>query len=326
MSFKNSPSLVAWGSCVGKKEKEGPLGAHFNNFDKDTSFGEKTWERSESRLQQRAMDAALAAGNLTASDIGAVFGGDLQAQCTASHYHMSGRDAPFVGLYGACSTMSQSLLTACAFVNAGYMERAAAVTSSHFCAAERQFRFPLEYGGMRTPSSQWTATAAGCVVVGAGGGVAARDGLYGRIVDYGIKDINNMGAAMAPAAADALLRYLAASGSSVSDFDLIVTGDLGTVGSELYRKLLLNDGVRLRNHYDCGSHLYKLDSACVRSGGSGCGCSACVLCSVLLPRLVSGEYDSILFCATGALMSTVLYQQKATIPAISHIVSLHRAL
>ncbi len=322
--FKNRPSILAADAVVGKKESEGPLGRYFDRVEADTTLGKPTWEQAESELQRRALLAALQGAGCDAQQLDVVFGGDLQAQCTASGYTARAVGRPFYNVYGACSTMSQSLLGAAAFVDGGYAETAGALTSSHFCAAERQFRFPLEYGGQRTPTSQWTVTAAGCCIVGRStpGRPYIHFATVGRVIDYGVNDINNMGAAMAPAAADTLTRYLAATGTRTDDYDTVVTGDLGNVGSELLRQLLSQRGIELRNHLDCGCIIYDTTRSDVGAGGSGCGCSAAVLCKCLLPQLLAGQSRNILFMATGALMSTALYQQGETIPAVAHLINI----
>lgn len=319
--FKNRPAVTSYACCVGGKEKKGPLGGYFDDYADDTTFGEKTWERSETAMQARAMKSAAEKAGLSFSDIDVIFGGDLQAQCTATAYSVRATARPFIGLYGACSTMALSLMSAAAYVNAGYAERAAAVTSSHFCSAERQFRFPLEYGSQRCPTAQWTVTGSGCCIVGQGGGSKIVSATAGRIVDLGVSDINNMGAAMAPAAADTIERHLIATETRPCDYDAIITGDLGTVGSEILVFMLKQRGIALDNHADCGSMIFGNDDR-NGAGGSGCGCSASVLCGYFLPKLAAGEYRRLLFCATGALMSTATFQQGESIPGIAHLVSI----
>ena len=249
--------------------------------------------------------------------------GDLQAQCTASSYALRELHLPFVGLFGACSTMAEALGLGAALCSAGLADGLLAMTSSHFCAAERQFRTPLSYGAVRTPTAQWTATAAGCCLLHpAGQGVGIAAATFGRVEDYQIKDINNMGAAMAPAAAATLLRYLRDTGQEPKDFDAIYTGDLGHLGSRLFREILTAEGLVMKNHIDCGSILYDAARQNVKSGGSGPGCCAAVLCGHILPRLERGSYRRVLFIATGALMSQTTFLQKESIPAIAHLVEL----
>ncbi len=320
--FDNQPSVISYAAYVGKKEKEGPLRDYFEFYDDDTTFGKTSWEKSESQLQMRAFAAAeQRAGQLLPQ---AIVGGDLLNQCVASHYASRGANIPFIGVYGACSTMAESLAVASVMIDGGSFDRVAAITSSHFCSAERQFRFPLEYGGQRTRSSQWTVTGSGCVILGAdrSSDICVTQASFGRIRDFGIKDINNMGAAMAPAAADTILRYFADSNYTPDDFNLVVTGDLGNIGSDLLAELLAKDGMSLKNHFDCGKVIYDTNTQYVASGGSGCGCSASVLCAYLLPLLEAGQLKRILFIATGALMSPTTFQQKESIPSIAHAVVL----
>ena len=258
-----------------------------------------------------------------ASTMDWLFAGDLLNQCIGSSFAARGQDIPFFGLYGACSTMGEGLALASMTLDGGFGEWAAVVVSSHFCTAERQYRTPLEYGGQRTPTAQWTATAAGaCLLRPAGQGVGIRAVTFGRVQDLGIRDINNMGAAMAPAAVATLLRYLTDTNTQPQEFDAICTGDLGHVGSQLFRELLAAEGLLLKNHIDCGSLLYDAEGQSVHSGASGPGCCAAVLCGHLLPRLERRGQRRVLFLATGALMSQTTFLQKESIPAISHLVEL----
>ena len=284
--FEAPPSAVAYAAVGGKKEAEGPLADAFDMLIADTLCGEKTWEKAESDFARYCLEAALKKGRLQADALDAVFAGDLQCQCTASAYTMRGFDTPYLGLYGACSTMAEGFGLAACMVAGGHMQYAAAMSSSHFCAAERQFRTPLSYGAVRTPTAQWTATAAGCCLLHpAGQGVGIAAATFGRVEDYQIKDINNMGAAMAPAAAATLLRYLHDTGQEPKEFDAIYTGDLGHLGSRLFREILTAEGLVMKNHIDCGSILYDAARQNVKSGGSGPGCCAAVLCGHILPRL-----------------------------------------
>lgn len=319
----NPPSALAYAAVGGKKEGEGPLARDFDLLCDDSSFGEQTWEKAESRLQKDAVNKALEKARLSSGDIDLIFAGDLLNQCVGSTYGLRDLEIPFLGLYGACSTMAESLAVASLFVDNGLAERAAAVTSSHFCSAERQFRFPLEYGGQRPPTAQWTATASGAVIVGAAAQAPfIREVSIGKITDLGITDANNMGAAMAPAAASTIETFLRDTGTGPEDYDLILTGDLGKVGKALLLDLLKRQGVDLsRNHDDCGLMLYDEEQD-VHAGGSGCGCSASVLCGYVLPRIASGVYKDVLFAATGALMSPTSVQQGESIPGIAHLVHL----
>lgn len=323
LAFDRPPSLLGRAAVGGKREAQGPLGADFDKTFGDTSLGMDTWEQAEAQLQKEAVALALARAGLGPEDLDLIFAGDLLNQCISSTFGVMGYQVPFLGQYGACSTMAQALLLAALAVESGAARQAAAVTSSHFCSAERQFRLPLEYGGQRSPTAQWTATAAGCAVVGLSGRVKVRGGLVGKIVDLGVKDPANMGAAMAPAAADSIARYLRDTGTAPGDYDGIFTGDLGAVGTALLYQLLAEEGVHLqRVHDDCGLLLYDRQRQDVHAGGSGCGCSAAVLCGHLLKRMEQGELGDILFCATGALMSPTSQQQGQSIPGVCHVVHL----
>ena len=323
LAFDRPPALLGRAAVGGKREAQGPLGADLDKTFGDTSLGMDTWEQAEAQLQKEAVALALARAGLKPEDLDLIFAGDLLNQCISSTFGVMGYQVPFLGQYGACSTMAQALLLAALAVESGAARQAAAVTSSHFCSAERQFRLPLEYGGQRSPTAQWTATAAGCAVVGLSGRVKVRGGLVGKIVDLGVKDPANMGAAMAPAAADSITRYLRDTGTSPGDYDGIFTGDLGAVGTALLYQLLAEEGVHLqRVHDDCGLLLYDRQRQDVHAGGSGCGCSAAVLCGHLLKRMEQGELGDILFCATGALMSPTSQQQGQSIPGVCHVVHL----
>ena len=321
--FQKPPVIAAWAAVGGKKEGEGPLAAGFDQLFSENTLGEPCWEKAESALQLRAAQLCLQKAAVRHEDLDLVLAGDLQAQCTASGYTLRALAAPYLGLYGACSTMAESLGLAAVLASAGLAGRTLALTSSHFCAAERQFRTPLDYGGKRTPTSQWTATAAGCCLVyPAGKGVQVRAVTFGRVQDYNVTDINNMGAAMCPAAASTLLHYFQDTGTTWQDFDAIFTGDLGMVGSRLLHEMLAAEGILIRNHKDCGCLLYDADTQQVNAGGSGCGCAAAVLCTHILPKLQAGEYRRVLFMATGALMSQTTYLQGESIPGVAHLVEL----
>ena len=322
--FDRHPVILAHSAIAGKKESEGPLAGFFDHTETDTRFGQKTWEKAETRLQELALDTARSKAQLQYSDLDVLFAGDLLNQCISSAFAIRDTHIPFLGLYGACSTMAESLTLAAAAVNAGYAVRAAALTSSHFATAERQYRFPLGYGGQRTPTAQWTVTGSGCCIVASGGrGPYLNCATIGRIEDYGIKDANNMGAAMAPAAYSTLRAHFADTGLRPQDYDLIVTGDLGTLGSTIVTDLFQRDGVEFgANYRDCGVLIYDLKRQDVHAGGSGCGCGASVLCGYLLRQLREKKINSLLFCATGALMSPVSTWQGESIPAICHAISI----
>lgn len=318
------PSIEGAAAIVGAKEGEGPLGALFDQVHEDSYLGQDTWEKAESQLQTQAVQTALKKSGHKPDEIGLLFAGDLLNQCIGSSYGLRELQIPFYGLYGACSTMGEGLGLAALFTDSGLIRRAVAVTSSHFCSAERQFRYPLEYGGVRPPSAQWTVTGAGAVVVGPSGKPPYLKGVAtGMIQDLGVTDINNMGAAMAPAAADTIRRYLEATQTQPSDYDRIITGDLGAVGSELLLDLLGREQIDLSaQHDDCGLLIFNREEQDVHAGGSGCGCSASVLCAHILNEIQSGRWNEVLFIPTGALMSTVSVQQGESIPGIAHLVHL----
>ncbi len=325
-------------SVVGKKEHHGPLGEYFDLFDIGDRFGGKTWERSESEMQRMALSLAVERAGLAEQEIDALFAGDLLNQCVGSAYGLLDFDIPYFGLYGACSTAAEGLVLAAMSVSGGFCRYAAAVTSSHNAAAERQYRTPLEYGGQRPPTAQWTVTGAGAFIIGtARGGDNSKSGcivshmadivdiMPGIVIDRGITDTANMGAAMAPAAANTLQRYFKSSGRAPSDFDMILTGDLGFEGHSILCELLESDGVRcadMRNFDDCGRLIYSKDAQDVHSGGSGCGCSAVVIASYILPRMAAGELSDVLFVGTGAMMSPSSTKQGESIPAVAHLVHL----
>ncbi len=323
INLTNPVYISSFASVVGKLEGEGPLGQGFDMVFEDELVGQDSFEKAESRLQQLSAQTALKKGGKSPQDIDAVFAGDLLNQCVGSSYGLRDINIPFAGLYGACSTMALSLAMAAMFVDSGAGQNALAVTSSHFCSAERQFRFPLEYGGQRPQSAQWTVTGSGAAVVSnMNSNIKIEQIVLGRIVDLGVNDMNNMGAAMAPAAADTIKRFFEDTGTSPDDYDAVFTGDLGSVGSKLLCRLLYKDGINLNNHNDCGLMIYDLKKQDVHSGGSGCGCSASVLCSDILRRVNAGELKNILFCATGALMSPTTSMQGETIPSIAHLVNI----
>lgn len=325
LEFTTPPKIESHGAIGGKKEAGGPLAADFDQTFQDTSLQTESWEKAEAQLQKEAVAVALAKAGRKPGDLDFLLAGDLLNQCISSTFGLLDYNVPFLGQYGACSTMAQTLLVASVLVDSGAARRAAAVTSSHFCSAERQFRTPLEYGAQRTPTAQWTATAAGCAVVSTQGPITVQKGLAGKIVDLGVKDPANMGAAMAPAAADSIYQFLQDTGTGPQDYDGIYTGDLGQVGTDLLYQTLEQNGLDIRaRHQDCGLLLFDRGSQDVHAGGSGCGCSASVLCGHILNRMEAGGLKSILFCATGALMSPTSSQQGESIPGICHILHLTR--
>lgn len=324
MGFEEMPSIIGYGSVAGKKESEGPLQSYFDKIFYDSYAGQSSWEKAESLMQQEALSIALNRCKLHTEDIDFVFAGDLLNQCVSSSYGLREMNIPYLGQYGACSTMAQGLIMASVMVESGAAKHAACVTSSHFCSAERQYRFPLEYGGQRTPTAQWTVTGSGsCVLANAKKGPSVVRATVGRIVDYGVTDVNNMGAAMAPAAAQTLMNYFQDTNSKPSEYDLILTGDLGHLGSELLYELLERENVDIKSrHRDCGMMIFDGKKQDVHCGGSGCGCSASVLCSFIMKRLLDGAYKNILFMATGALMSPTTCWQGESIPGIAHLVNI----
>ena len=322
IGLKNA-AIASAASVVGKNEREGPLGECFDIHDPSDKFGMKTWEKAESEMQRLALTTALAKASVSEREIGALFAGDLLNQCVGSAYGLLEFDIPYFGLYGACSTAIEGLMLASMLVDAGVFEVCAAATSSHYCSAERQYRTPLEYGSQRSPLAQWTVTGAGAFIVSRGGRVRIREALPGLVIEKGITDASNMGAAMAPAAADTLETYFKLSGASPSDFDAIVTGDLGDEGGNILCELLYASGVDISaNYLDCGRMIYDLERQDKHAGGSGCGCSAVVLASHFCPRIERGEIKNMLIVGTGALMSPASIQQGLAIPGVAHLIRL----
>ena len=322
-ALPSRPRIIASAAVGGKREGEGPLKDCFDRVSADSYFGEESWERAESHMIRECFDLACnKAGLAAAPDY--IIAGDLLNQCMSSAFAMKDSGAPYFGVYGACSTMAESLTLAAMLVDGGYAETACAVTGSHFCTAERQYRYPLEYGGQRTPTSQWTVTGAGAAITGAlGRGPYISHVTTGRIVDAGINDANNMGAAMAPAAYDTLCEHFADTGRAPEYYDAIFTGDLGALGHDIVQDMFAADGVKLGARYmDCGVLIYDLRTQDVHAGGSGCGCCASVLCGHILPAMRKGIWKRVLVAATGALMSPTSAQQGASIPGICHAVAI----
>lgn len=323
MIFHSPPAIISYASVVGKKESEGPLAATFDVTSKDTKFGQKSWEKAETQMQKIAMTLALQKANLNEQELDAAFIGDLLNQCVGSSFTMRNLQVPTFGLYGACSTMAESLLLASMCISGGFCKNALCMTSSHFASSERQYRFPLGYGGQRTPTAQWTVTGAGAVILATDGeGPYLRCATIGTIVDNGTKDAANMGAAMATAAYETIKAHFQDMGTTVQDYDQIITGDLGAFGSRILRDLFLIDGIDLGYGYsDCGVMIFSPQQD-VHCGGSGCGCSASVLCGHLLGQMRRSELKNLLFCGTGALLSPLSTQQGESIPSVCHAVSI----
>lgn len=318
------PVIISAAAVAGKMEGQGPLAADFDMIVSDDKMGEDSWDMAEARLQETAADLALKKAGIKPEDIDYLLSGDLQNQCAAAHYGLRDTGIPFFGLYGACSTMTESLSLGAMITGAGYSKKTLCVTSSHFCTAEKQFRTPLNYGGQRTPSSQWTVTASGAAVLAAQGeGPRITHITTGRIIDRGITDANNMGAAMAPAAIDTISAHFRDTGRSPDYYDLILTGDLGIIGSNILCELIIEEGFDIAPyHNDCGKMIFNLEEQDVHAGGSGCGCCASVLCGSIYKGLCSGKYKRVLVVATGALMNTVALGQGESIPAIAHAVAI----
>ena len=324
MRFPTPPVILASASVVGKKEGVGPLHGRFDSVSQDTYFGTKSWEQAESAMLRQCFDLVCQKAGLQPEQLDYVLSGDLLNQCVGSAYAMRDIGVPYLGLYGACSTMAESLSLAAMLIDGGYAEHAAALTSSHFCSAERQYRFPLEYGGVRTPTAQWTVTGSGALILGASGnGPRVTMVTTGKIADAGITDANNMGAAMAPAAYDTLRALFSDTRTSPADYDLIVTGDLGRLGHEVVADFFARDGVDMtKNYKDCGLLLYDLERQDMHMGGSGCGCSAAVLNGYLLRGMREGKWNRIVFAPTGALLSPTSTMQGESIPGVCHAVIL----
>lgn len=333
LALENRPYLLGHAAAVGKKEGEGPLGERFDYVAKNDRMGQRSWELAESELQKTAIRLALRKATLPERSLDLILAGDLLNQCIGSFLASMHANVPYLGQYGACSTMAQGLALGGCLVESGAADRLLAAASSHFCSAERQYRFPLAYGGQRTPTAQWTATAAGAAVLGSepvpNGAepcdVRVTHVLFGRMVEMGVRDAANMGAAMAPAAADTLSALLEDLGAQPRDFDCIVTGDLGHIGADLLLTLLRGDSIDLSPVYsDCGSLIFG-DEQDAHAGGSGCGCSAAVLCGPLLRDMHRGKIHRLVFAGTGAMMSPTSVQQGQPIAGICHAVVLERS-
>ena len=332
--FESAPLIIGSAGVAGKKEGEGPLGDDFDMVFEDTTMGQDSFELAESAMLHEAIIRALANANVSPKDVDFVMTGDLLDQCTGSCFALKDLEMPFIGMYGACSTMALTLCNSAMLVSAG-ANICVAGASSHFASSERQFRYPLEYGGQRPPTAQWTVTGAGCAVVQnqrnidhekLQNAVKISAVHIGTITDLGIKDANNMGAAMAPAAARTIADFLYDTQTEPEDYDLILTGDLGLTGSKLLFELLQEDSeIDIKTqHKDCGTMIFDLAEQDVNSGGSGCGCSASVVCSHIMKNIKNGTLKKVLFVATGALMSPTSTKQGQSIPGIAHAVLLEK--
>ena len=322
--IKLDSSFINYGNAVGKKEFEGPLGRFFDMHDENDRFGQKTWEEAEGEMLRLAFNIALKKCELTFENVGAIFAGDLLNQCTSSAYGLLGCNIPYFGIYGACSTSAEGIMLASVMTTHRIYDICAAATSSHNCSAERQYRTPIEYGGQRPPTAQWTVTGAGAFIIGDGsaGKVKICAALPGRVIEKGICDAANMGAAMAPAIADTCIRFLRESKTTPHDYDLILTGDLGHEGGKIFVELMKLEGYDASDNYnDCGILMFDKDEQDTHAGGSGCGCAASVLSAYILPKMARGELKNILFIASGAMMSPDSLKQGQAIPAIGHLLN-----
>ena len=324
IKLKNPPRIISTYSIVGPKEGDGPLKDYFHEVLNDDTMGKDSFEKAESEMMYTAIKKAISNVNLKEEDMDYLFAGDLLNQITSSSFAARELNIPFIGLYGACSTMSESLSMASLFLEGGFGEYIVASTSSHFSTAERQFRFPLEYGSQRCPTCQWTVTGSGAMVLAKKGDFPKITYVTtGVVKDYGIKDPNNMGAAMAPAAVDTIYNHFKDTGRTPKDYDIIATGDLGKVGKEITTKLLLDYGYDVKDNYvDCGDLIFDDERQKTDSGGSGCGCSAVVTCGYFYRKLLKREIKSLLLVSTGALMSTTSSLQGESIPGIAHAVAI----
>ena len=324
IEFNNKPNIISTASIVGPKESNGPLAKYFDKCLDDEFWGEKTWEKAESKIIREASNAAVQKSGFSFSDIDYCFAGDLLNQCISSTFGLRDSNIPFLGLFGACSTFVESLINASVFISSNAGEKALCAVSSHFCSAEKQFRFPLELGNQRPQSSQWTVTGAGAAVISKqGNGPFITHATIGKIVDMGIKDSNNMGAAMAPAALDTLITHFKDTGRKPSDYDAIFTGDLGHIGKEILIELSQLKGYNIKSNYnDCGVLIFDKDSQDTHSGGSGCACIATVFSGYIYKQMLDKKLKRVLLIATGALTNATTAQQGESIPGIAHAVSI----
>ena len=319
--LEQGAALVSSAAVVGRKEGEGPLADSFDRIVRDPYAGQKSWEKAETELQKQAVTLALQKANLPANEIDVMLSGDLINQCTPSCYAAAPLGIPMLGLFGACSTAAESLALGSLMVESGAAEHALCLTSSHFCTAERQFRTPLAYGGQRSPTAQWTVTGAGAFVLAKEGALKIKGACIGRPVDMGVRDVSNMGAAMAPAACDTLTRFFRDTGKAPCDFDLILTGDLGSIGHRIVGEQMSSQGLPLGERYeDCGLLVYDVKRQDMHAGGSGCGCSAVVLAGHVISKMKQGLYSNVLLAGTGALMSPMSLQQGDAIVGIAHLI------
>ncbi len=323
--FKNKPVIIGAAAVVGPDESEGPLAADFDLVHPELDLGEASWEKAERKLMEQASQFALQKAGLSGEELQLYVGGDLLNQIISTTFAARTMAVPYLGVFGACSTSMESLAIAALTVDSGFATDVMAGTCSHNCTAEKQFRYPTEYGAQKPPTAQYTVTGAGAAVISKNGdGPVIECATIGKVIDLGITDPFNMGAAMAPAAADTIKAHFTDTGRMPSDYDLIVTGDLASVGLPIAKDLLLQSNVPMNDTLfdDCGLMIYDRSKQLVQAGGSGCACSAVVTYSHLLKKLESGEYKRVLVVATGALLSPVSFQQGESIPGIAHAVAI----
>lgn len=328
VQFEKKVSFMATASVVGQKEAQGPLSEHFDIIMENAEWGEDTWEKAESKMQKEALIRAVEKAQIDIKDINYLFAGDLLNQCISSTFGLIDFGVPYLGVYGACSTMAETVGLSAMTIDGGFANITAAVTSSHFCTAERQYRNPLAYGGQRTPTAQWTVTGAGAAILEDGGdGPFVTHFTSGKIVDFGVTDANNMGAAMAPAAADTLCAHFRDTGRSPEFYDLILSGDLGVVGKAALIDLMYEKGYMISKNYDdCGCMIFDVEKQDMHAGGSGCGCLASTFCGYIMDMIKSGEVKNVLFMGTGALLSPTSTLQGASIPSVAHAVAVSTEL
>ncbi|MTI49179.1 MAG: stage V sporulation protein AD [Firmicutes bacterium] len=328
VSFQNPPSILSTASIVGPKEGEGPLKDYFDLIIQDDSWGEDSWEKCESKLQIEAVRMAISSAKIVESQIDYLLAGDLLNQIIASSFSARQLQMPFLGLYGACSTMTESLSIGSMLIDGGYADKIVCATSSHFSTAERQYRFPLEHGNQRPLTSQWTVTGAGASILSSSGGPPYITHVTtGKVIDPGIKDANNMGAAMAPAASDVIVQHFKDTGFKPTDYDLIITGDLASLGKEIAEDLIAQEGYNVSSVYsDCGIEIFDNEKQDTHAGGSGCGCSAVVFNGYIFKQLKQKKLNKVLLISTGALLSPTSTQQGESIPGIAHAVTISNKL
>lgn len=324
LHFDNPPTIIETASIVGPKESEGPMAGYFDQCLDDEFWGEKTWEKAESKIIKETVNMAIAKSSISSADIDFCFAGDLLNQCISSSFGLREINIPFFGVFGACSTFVESMCLGSVFLESGAAKNVICATSSHFCSAEKQFRFPLELGNQRPPSAQWTVTGSGAAILSSNGnGPFITHITPGKIIDMGIKDANNMGAAMAPAAFDTLITHFEDTGRKPSYYDVIVTGDLGHIGKEIMQDLCKTKGYNINSNYDdCGVLIFDKSEQDTHSGGSGCACIGSVFSGYFFKQLRDKKINKILLIATGALMNSTSSQQGESIPGIAHAIAI----